>query len=289
MGPLNKSLAPGDPVNPEKSSSLYADPMVYDILYTPGTWREIDALERIEREWVRRAEKAPDPDRLWLEPACGSGRYLRVAAGRGRRTAGFDLHTEMLRYCAGRTLGKSAPAPLLFRADMTAFLGAAHIAGLASGQVDFAFNPVNSIRHLKSDREFLLHFEQMAELLKPGALYIVGISLTDYEFLLPEEDSWIARRGGCRVNQLVNYLPPEPGTGRARIEAVLSHLTVERPNRIEHLDSSYNLRCYDKRQWQSLVKKSALEWAGSYNAQGRRFADVPQAYQLEVLIKPPNR
>ena len=39
----------------------------------------------------------------------------------------------------------------------------------------------------------LAHFDQMADLLKPGAIYVVGISLTDYDSLMPEEDLWRAR------------------------------------------------------------------------------------------------
>ena len=39
---------------------------------------------------------------------------------------------------------------------------AAKLAGLKPGSVDFAFNPVNTIRHLESDRAMLDHFEQMA-------------------------------------------------------------------------------------------------------------------------------
>ena len=72
------------------SQSLYADPTVYDILYTPGTAAEIDALERVERSL---AGDRLRPDRLWFEPACGTGRCLRVAAGRGRRVAGFGCLT----------------------------------------------------------------------------------------------------------------------------------------------------------------------------------------------------
>ena len=60
---------------------LYDDPAVYDILHTPGTAREIDVLEFIEAT-------CGQPGGRWYEPACGTGRYLRVAAGRGRRVGG---------------------------------------------------------------------------------------------------------------------------------------------------------------------------------------------------------
>lgn len=265
---------------------LYHDPALYDILYGPDTWREVDALERIERRVTGRRRSELRPDRLWFEPACGSGRYLRVAAGRGRRSAGFDLSEDMLAYATQRRLRPGASAPRYFRADMADFLEAAARAQVRPGSVDFAFNPVNSIRHLESDRRLLAHLEQMARILRPGAPYVVGISLTDYGFLLEEEDLWTAARGSCRVSQLVNYLPAEPGTERARSEQVVSHLTVERPGGVEHLDHTYSLRTYDRDQWRRILRKSPLNWAGTYDARGRLTGDGPHAYQYEVLVRP---
>jgi len=281
---------PGAEAGDGSVQSLYADPTVYDILYTPGTAAEMDALERVERALARTARLRED--RLWFEPACGTGRCLRVAARRGRRVAGFDREPAMLEY-AGRRLGPKTPlaspgrrdpaAPRLFQADLADFAHAARKAGLKPGTVDFAFVTVNSLRHLATDRAMLAHFAQMAELLRPGALYVVGLSLTDYDWLWPDEDLWTAARGRCRVSQLINWLPPEPGTVRGRRERAISHLTVERPGTTGHFDDAYDLRCYDQRQWRALVNKSPLEHAGSFNGLGRPLPPGIWPYQLEAL------
>jgi len=259
--------------------SLYADPMIYDILYTPGTAGEVTAFEKLEKRFAPGPLK---PGRLWFEPACGTGRYLRVARGRGRHVAGFDLDPGLLAYARQRLKG---PPGRLFVADLEKFSVAAARSGLEQGAVDFAFNPVNTIRHLDSDGAFLKHFSQMAEFLKPGALYVIGLSLTDYDWLLPEEDLWQVARGRCRVSQLVNYLPPEPGTARARAEQVISHLTVERPRGIEHFDDTYDLRTYDKKQWRDLIRRSRLDHVGSFDAFARPLEERVLPYQLEVLQK----
>ena len=74
-------------------TAFYSDPAVYDILHSPGTAAEVDAHEKVERAlMLGRLKKS----RLWFEPACGSGRYLKVAAGRGRKVAGFDLDDGMV-------------------------------------------------------------------------------------------------------------------------------------------------------------------------------------------------
>ncbi len=257
---------------------LYADPMVYDILYSPNTALEIAALERIETDF---ATKPLPLNRTWLEPACGTGRYLRVAARRGRKVFGFDLNAEQIQYAKKR---QPRLAQIFFQGDMRDFLEAAATAGLPQSSVDFAFNPVNSIRHLESDQEMLEHLGQVSQILKPGALYVVGISLTDYQWLLPEEDLWENARGRCRVSQLINFLPPEPGTPRARIETAISHLTVTRPSSQEHYDDAYDLRTYDQTEWLDLIAQSPLRYAGSCDPWGKPRADKTLPYQLEILI-----
>ena len=279
----------------EAAQGLYADPSLYDILYTPGTAAEIDALERVERSLA--PGRVPAPGRLWFEPACGTGRCLRVAAARGRRVSGFDREPAMLAYAtarlakgdrvgAGRRTSSTAiraARPRLFQADLADFAGAAAAAGLRPGSVDFAFITVNSLRHLETDRAMLAHFAQVRDLLRPGGLYVVGISLTDYDWLWPDEDLWAAVRGSCRVSQLINWLPPEPGTPRARLERAISHLTVTRPGRTDHLDDAYDLRCYDIAQWRRLVGRSALDHVGSFDARGRPLPPGTWPYQLEAL------
>ncbi len=258
-----------------RRQGLYADPMLYDILHTPNTAREVTALERVERTFARRP---PAARRLWFEPASGTGRYLRVAAGRGRRVAGFDRDPGQVAYARRRV-------PDTFVADMRDFADAALEAGFPPGCADFAFNPVNSIRHLADDAEMRAHLAQMAAILKPGALYVVGISLTDYDWLFEDEDLWEGARGRCRVSQLVNYLPPVPGTERARVETVISHLTVTRPWGQEHFDDRYDLRTYSRREWDALIAASALDHAGSCDAFGYPLGERVLPYQLEVLVR----
>lgn len=260
-----------------EEAGLYADPALYDILYTPGTAAEVDALERIERA---HGTQPLQKNRLWFEPACGTGRYLRVAEGRGRRVAGFDRDKRQLAYAAGRL---KCPKRHLFPADMVDFVDAYTRADLPLGGITFAFNPVNTLRHLDSDAAFVKHFNQMAKVMAPGGLYVVGLSLVDYGWLFPDEDTWQGTRGQCQVTQLVNYLPPEPGTTTARREKVISHLTVTRPRGEEHFDDTYDLHCCDQSQWRRVIKRSAARWLASYDGSGQPLADRVLPYQLEVL------
>jgi SAM-dependent methyltransferase len=275
-------------------NDLHADPVVYDILQTPGTAREVDALERIERMYGRPigfAERS-----TWCEPACGTGRYLRVAARRGHRVIGCDIRPELIAYARRRLehlrvggeerahlfVGDIAGSDLALRAGVNGDHGQP-----AAGVADFAFIPVNTLRLLENDERVLTHLAQIARVLRPGGIYVVGISLIaagselDGD-LQPEEDVWSATRGRCRVSQIVNYLPPA-WTGLPRREVVISHLMVERPSGVEHDDGRYELRTYTAAQWRELVARSPLSHVATLDNEGRPAEGRSLPYQLEVL------
>lgn len=259
--------------------NLYDDPQVYDVLYTPGTARECDVLERIARRWVQTRATRP----LWLEPACGSGRYLRVLARRGHRLQGFDRSAAMVRYAQ-----RQAPGARIFTADLVNFA-----TRVRPRPVDFAFNLFNTIRHLETDAAVLAHFAQMAAVLRPGGVYAVGLSFTAYGQEGMDEDVWEGRRGALQVRQLAQYLPPgswehlqgkAPAARRSRprFERVISHLRITRGAATEGVDTHYDLRCYDAGQWRALVSRSALQPLATLDMAGRPAPDRP-VYALELL------
>jgi SAM-dependent methyltransferase len=267
---------------PTGNFGLYDDPRIYDLLYTPGTAAEVTALERLARRHV------PHPARDWLEPACGTGRYLRVLAARGYRVTGYDLQPHMLAYARQRlttirrhlTSARRPASVRLLRAAMQQRLP------LPARSIDVAFNLVNTIRHLENDATMLRHLREIARLLRPGGVYAIGISLTDYAGETADEDVWIARRGACRVRQVVQYLPP--GTAPrsragARTELVISHLSIERPSGVTYRDCTYPLRCYDTEQWHTLLARSPLQHIAIADAAGRQLVTRRGPYAIDLL------
>ncbi|MEM1423703.1 MAG: hypothetical protein AAGH64_06840, partial [Planctomycetota bacterium] len=123
----------------------------------------------------------------------------------------------------------------------------------------FAFCLINSIRHVRTDDELLAHLERMSEALAPGAVYAVGMNVSAVGLETPTEDVWTGARGACRVTQLVQYIPPEPGDDDDRAERVYSHLTITTPTREIHADTQYTLRTFSGAQWRAIVDRSSLE------------------------------
>jgi SAM-dependent methyltransferase len=239
------------------TTDYYADPLVYDVLHGPGTAGEVAALRKVASRFT-----AGRASPLWLEPACGTARYLLRAAKFGVRGIGFDLSESMITYAQerARSLGVSRKVRLRV-ASMESFVDAC---GLREGGVDFAFNMINTIRHLPSDAAMLAHFAEVARVLRGDGVYAVGLSLSAYGMEPITEDTWGGKRRGLSVSQVVQYLPPggaggddRRGEGQ-RQERVISHMTVRRGGEESHIDSTFALRTYNLAQWHGLVERSAL-------------------------------
>ncbi len=248
---------------PNNSKDFYADPHIYDVLHEPGTEAEVEGLAAIAARFV------PGVRGPWLEPGCGTARYLRQIQSRGQPVAGFDRSAAMIAYAKRRLRGAD-----LFVAEMDDFA-----TFLPTHSVAFAFNPINTFRHIDTEDAALKHLTQMAAVLRPGAAYAVGLSLSRYGDEDPTEDVWEGARRGVSVRQVAQYLPPEPDTRR---ETVISHLAVSRSGEARHIDSKYTLRSYDRRQWLDLVEKSPLRIVGEVDEEGNDVAEG-FSYSLHVL------
>lgn len=267
---------------PKGFTDIYTLPHFYDVLHGPDTQKDVRGLMKIARKYGPKAERAP----VWLEPACGSGRYLRLAAADGCKTYGFDLEPGMVAYAVEQAKIEGVAAKSnYFVADMRSF-----DEGRKIPKVDFAFNLINTIRHLNSDRAVLDHFEAMARVLRPDGVYVVGMSMCAYGYEPETEDVWKGKRDGVQVLQNITYIPAAGGTGAgARTERVISHLTVTtgrgKAAAVQHFDSTYGLRSYDLREWGTLIEKSALTAIAVVDERGGHMDPPEVGYCLWVFKK----
>lgn len=267
--------------------SLYEDAAVYDILHAPGTAREFRGLLRLSRRHAAGRATA-----RWLEPACGTGRYLRLAARRGIGVVGIDLDAGMVAYARRRVEAAAVYArerglgeargrrrPRIVRGDMERFTREE-----TGGAVTFAFNLINTIRHLSSDRAMLRHFDSVRSVLRPGGVYAVGISLSGYGAEFASEDVWRGVRGRCCVEQVVQFTPPgvEGGVGSRR-EVVRSHVMVRRPGGVVHSDSTYELRSYSAEEWRELLERAGFEVLETVDHDGAAVRASAVGYGIYVL------
>ena len=226
-------------------TGLYDNPSWYDVLHAKDTAWEVDGLESIASRYVR--TRSGDRNARWLEPACGTGRYLRESARRGIETEGYDADPSMIAYAKARFDARGLDGVIRV-GNMTDYR--------ARTKADFAFNTINTIRHLMSDGDILAHLESTHASLLSGGVYAVGLSTANYSRDQPVEDVWTGARGRLRVTQVVNYLP---AARDARREMVVNHLHVETPSREVHADSTYELRTYSRGEWMEILERSPFE------------------------------
>lgn len=246
-------------------------PLVYDTLHMPGTASEAAGLVTIADRYAPRGPM--------LEPACGSGRYLRELARLGVRTIGFDTDPGMVGFARERAQ-RLAPAPAIFEARMERFMDAP--GAPKPGSIAMAFNPINTIRHLDTDDAMLEHLGEMARALKPRGVYVVGASLTIRELEQPSEDVWEGSRGRLRVKQVVSYLPGIPAE---RFERVVSHLEITRPSGVEHVDCVYDLRTYTLDEWHDLIARAGWRIEAIVDEEGLPIEHLEMGYGLFVLAR----
>lgn len=254
-------------------NSLYDDPIVYDVLHAPGTAAEVRGLRAIQRRFVGHVARP-----VWLEPACGTGRYLVAAKRLGVRALGFDLRSSMIDHACARLREVAGPRSRVFVADMASFVDPGRV---RERSVHLAFCPINTIRHLPTDRAMVAHLSEVRRVLAPRGVYAVGLTVSSPGMEFPSEDVWEGRRRGWHVTQVVQYVPPTRASDRW--ERAYSHLVVRRGRRVEHRDSAYRLRCYTPTQWLALVERAGLRVLGTTDDAGRDIVPTPCGYAIYVL------
>jgi len=248
---------------------MYHLPSYYDTLNTPGTAEDIDLYCLIANRYGR----VPN---AWLEPACGTGRHLRVIAGRGFSACGFDLDPDMIRYAKDSLETRGLKAHL-FTSGMSDF-----IRPIRKRRFDIAINPHSSFRHLLDESDAISHLNQVETVLARGGIYVVGVSLARYGVDNDETDLWLAARGRRHIRQEITYKRPDR---RKRIEEVQSQLTISRPQSVEYHSDSYRLRTYDREQWDRTLSRCRLQRVATLDEEGNEVSTSHQPYQLEVLAR----
>lgn len=228
-------------------NGFYDEAAVYDLLHGADTASELDAV-------LAAFGRLGNGGRRVLEPACGTGRYLAALAARGYEAVGYDSNPRALAFARRRLKGSSARA---VRGEMTSFAG--------NGVFDLAFSTLSSFRHLLTQRDALRHLRLTAGSLAPGGVYIVGIDLADYASGQDDEETWEASGGGMRVSHVMLSLAPDK---RRRRERIVNFVAVSEDGRERLIESCYDLRSYDLREWESLIAASSFRILGAERALG---------------------
>lgn len=217
------------------TSDWYDYPAWFDLAFRDETQPEADFIEAACHKYC------DFPVKRLLEPACGSGRLIVELAKRGYSMTGFDLNQSMLDY-ARRRLARRRLNADLFTADMADFR--------LEQPVDAAYNTFNSFRHLLTEEAAVSHLKSVANALKPGGIYILGLHLLPPDADEESTERWMAKAGQTRLSATLRVTA---ASRRKRLEVLRMSLLVRTPKREVRIRSEFTLRLYTARQLKSLL------------------------------------
>ena len=215
--------------------NLYDFPKYYDLVYGSDWKAEYDfLLDCFEKHADVKVHSV-------YEPACGTGRLLVKFAEAGYQVGGVDLNPKAVDYCNDR-LERSGYDRSATVGDMADFT--------TKKPIDAAFNTINSFRHLGSETQAKNHLQCVANALRPGGLYVLGLHLTPTEVEPMQEESWSARRGNLAV---MSRLWVTDCNLKKRCETVGMSFDVYTPTRQFRIEDEVHFRTYTYRQMAKLI------------------------------------
>lgn len=229
----------------KQTDTLYdANVELYDIAFDWDLTPEVD--------WI--LERLGQDCRSVLEPACGSGRMLEAIGKRGIEIFGFDRSPGAIAFAKQRLLGiKNASADV---GEMTSFS--------LKRVFDGAICPVNTLAHL-SPEELAQHLRCTAQHLKPGARYLVQVSLRDPAALKLADHiiEWEASRRDTKLNMSVRIVRFDIENSRElhlfRIEVLSGRRSCE------ILEETHWMTMWTENAWKKLVAASSFEEVAQYD------------------------
>lgn len=219
------------------SGNLYDFPKYYDLIFGSDWKAEYDFLAAcFDKHASRRVNRL-------FEPACGTGRLLIKLAQGGYDVAGNDLNSNAVEFCNARLRRYGFPATAEV-GDMTDFR--------VSRKFDAAFNTINSFRHIPTERGAVSHLKCVADAVRKGGLYLLGLHLIPTKGIPQSEERWSARRGNLCINSHMWSIDRDM---KRRNEHLGMTFDVYTPKKQFRLEDRMNYRTYTARQFANLLKK----------------------------------
>jgi SAM-dependent methyltransferase len=171
-------------------SGIYDEPALYELACA---YRDIPAEVAALRAWCAMHYAGPgDTPGTVLELAAGPAEHAREFAGRGLRATALDQSPAMCGYAAARAQAAGVDLEVV-QADMRDFR--------LAGQFDLIVTMLNSLCHLFTLDDLVMHLKSVAAHLVPGGLYIVELAHpADFFAAVPRTSSeWEVESDGVRA------------------------------------------------------------------------------------------
>ena len=225
-----------EPAPEEVTANLYDFPKYYDLVFGSDWKAEYDfLLACFEKHGAGEIKTL-------FEPACGTGRLLVKLGKAGCAVSGNDLNEKAVAFCNARLKRHGLPESAVV-GDMADFT--------LPEPVDACFNMINSFRHLGSGAEAEAHLNCVADALKPGGLYLLGLHLTPEDDDWEGEETWHARRGQLSI---ISDLRTTDFDRANRVETLGMTFDISTPTRRFVMRDVMRYRTYTRAEMGELFK-----------------------------------
>ena len=216
-------------------ASIYDFPVYYDLVFGSDTAAEMRFLQACFDRYVDGKVK-----RLF-EPACGTGRLMFRMGRKGYEVGGIDLSEKAVEFCNARL-------------ERMKLKGRAQVGDMSNFTVkkpyDAAFNTINSFRHLPTEESAVGHLESLANAIRVGGIYALGLHLTPTRGEPSDEESWSARRGQLSIN---THMWPVDKNPRKRMEKFGIRFDIYTPLESMRIEDVLELRSYNLKQFKQYI------------------------------------
>ena len=222
------------------TGSIYDYPNLYDVLFSDTCRTEIKFLTAVFERFGNKKVTSV------FEPACGSGRLLYHLAKLGFDVAGLDLNVKAAAFC-NRRLKRHGFREAACVGNMASF----SLADLGrKKKFDAAFNFVGSFLHLTTEADAQQHLHAVADVLKPGGIYLLGFHLQPRGIQYCSQESWSMRRGVLSVTSHLQSLSQD---WKRRIEMIEVRIEAETPKKRYTVIDRFPFRIYTMKQFNDLL------------------------------------
>lgn len=191
------------------------------------------------------AKYCPFPLKTLYEPGCGGGRLVVELASRGLHVTATDNSQKALDYAAAQLANRNLNADL-HCCDMTEYT--------CPKQVDLAYCLVNTFRHLLTEEDAVCHLKSIAQSLRPGGLYLLGLHLFPPDADTEDSEQWSVTEDGTTVDM---HLTVADCQRRTRQETLQFRMDVSQDDwpKPKVFESDYRMRLYESSHIKSLLAK----------------------------------
>ena len=219
--------------------NCYDFPQYWDLAFDDDTLLEADFIEAAGRKYCS------FPVKRLLEPGCGCGRLVVELAHRGYDVSACDLSTVAAAYTDAR-LAKAGLSANVHVADMRELS--------CRPEADIAYCLVNTFRHLLTEDDAAQHLRAVADSIRSGGLYLIGMHLLPADADEEDSEEWSVSKAGTTVNMQLDVAQCDRTT---RLETLRFNMEAVTDDAVspQYFETDYQMRIYQAHQFLELIKQ----------------------------------